>query len=94
MIVWIIILGLVFVGIVLERNGTVKRQGWKLIFIPLSCPRCHTRPPLIRIPGIFRSFNKSVCGAWTCETCGTEVDTWGHEIAPPTPDRNEWSGVR
>jgi hypothetical protein len=72
---------------VLDRNGTVKRKGWRIYFDPLSCPHCKTRPHWVR-----RHHSSRVSkwgGGWTCQACGAEVDSWGHLLSPPAPTWNK-----
>jgi hypothetical protein len=85
--VFVIILCLLLsVGVFLDGTGTFKRVGWKIHFVPLVCPRCGMRPPLFRTGWSLPPF---MWGSWICKACGTSVDNWGHELAPPATAKNE-----
>jgi hypothetical protein len=96
MIAWLsFFFGLGGAAIVLDRNGTVKRKGWRIYFDPLSCPHCKTRPPLIRRVRRSHSFQESMWGGgWICRVCGAEVDDWGHLLSLPTLSENNRSACR
>jgi len=91
MMAWLIILGLIGIGTLLETNGTLRRKGWRIYFDRLSCPYCKTYPPLIRMP---QSFSEYMRSDWTCRVCGAEVDDWGHLLSPPASTGNERSVSR
>lgn len=42
-----------------------------------GCPQCSTPVPAVRRPTSMRQF---LWGGWTCENCGTEMDSSGHEL--------------
>jgi rubredoxin len=100
MIAWLIIVGLIGTGILLDRNGTLRRKGWRIYFDRLSCPLCKTRPPLVRIGRSSREFTwgegwiSRVGGGWTCRVCGAEVDNWGHLLSTPASAGNKGSANR
>lgn len=73
-----------FIVIALLVHGTYAKNRWGLNFDPVFCPRCNTRAPEPPEP---RSFRQARWGEWTCPACGTEVDKWGRELAPPRPGR-------
>jgi hypothetical protein len=92
MTAWLIILGLIGTGILLERNGTLRRKGWRIYFDRLSFPHCKTHPPLIRMPQSFQAYMWG--GGWTCRACGAKVDNWGHLLTPPASTENKGSCSR
>jgi hypothetical protein len=76
-----VIFGLLGVGAVLVICGTLTKNRWGINVDPVSCPRCHTPFPEIRKPDNLR---QTLWGGGTCLNCGTEVDKWGRELAPPS----------
>jgi hypothetical protein len=43
-----------------------------------GCPECGTPVPATRVP---TSRRQALWGGWTCENCGTEMDSSGNELA-------------
>lgn len=45
---------------------------------PMSCPRCGTEMPMLRMP---RTTKQALWGGFTCPNCGAEMDRQGREIS-------------
>ena len=78
MIGLIVICGALVVGLALVIHGTLAKHKWGINLDSVSCPRCNTLLPVMRMP---RSLQQAMWGGWTCGTCGAEVDKWGREVA-------------
>ena len=48
---------------------------------PMSCPRCGTEMPMVRMP---RTAKQALWGGFTCPNCGTELDGQGREVSTGT----------
>src|ERR1035437_5569396 len=77
LVVVVTLIGLEACGLYLVIRDTRRRSGkWGINRKPVSCPRCHSRAPFIRIP---TSWRQAMWGGWTCKSCGCEMDKWGAE---------------
>jgi hypothetical protein len=77
MIAPLVILVLLVISIAIVARGTATKNRLGVNLGPVSCPRCSTPFPTLRIP---KSLRQARWGGWTCPTCGVEVDKWGREI--------------
>jgi len=77
----LIVLGMflfLMMGLILVVISTARKEGdWGVNTSEVSCPRCGSRMPEIRMPVNLRQF---LWGGGTCKACGCEVDKWGKEI--------------
>ena len=73
----IILLG---VGVVTIWLWNRKHRGtkWAINLGRVTCPRCKSPLPMMRIP---RTREQLKWGGWTCKKCGCDVDKHGKEIA-------------
>jgi len=78
MILFILMFGLLGIGIVLVIWGTVAKNRWGINVDRVSCPRCNTPLPQVRKP---QNLRQAMWGGGTCPSCGVEVDKWGRELA-------------
>jgi hypothetical protein len=88
MIAFVIIFGILAIGVVLVVHGTVVKNRWGVNLGPVYCPHCKTPFPLVRKP---QSLSQAMWGGSTCRVCGTEADKWGREVASPARFQNERS---
>ena len=71
------LLALLGAGVVLLIYGTVTRSKWGINVRRVTCPRCSTTAPTVRLP---RSLAQALCGGWTCSSCGCDMDKWGRQV--------------
>jgi hypothetical protein len=71
-------IGVLAFGFVLVLYGSIVKNNWGVNLAQANCPRCGTHLLEVRKP---MSVRQSMWGGWTCQTCGTEVDKWGRELA-------------
>jgi hypothetical protein len=74
---FVILVGILLVGLVAVAHGTVVKNRWGVNLEPVHCPRCNATPLRVRVP---QSFNQFLWGGRTCRGCGCEIDKWGREI--------------
>lgn len=77
MIPFLVLAGLLILGILLVVHGTVVKNRWGLNPDAVSCPRCSTPLPRVRKP---QSAQQAMWGGHSCLRCGIELDKWGREI--------------
>ena len=65
-------------ALILRGNQTKSRWGVHLHTI--NCPHCSHEQPTLRKP---TNIQQAAWGGWTCEECGTQMDKWGRQLAPP-----------
>ena len=71
------LLALLGAGIVLLIYGTVTRNRWGINLRRVTCSRCSTTTPTVRLP---RSLSQALWGGWTCSSCGCGMDKWGRQV--------------
>ena len=76
-----VIFGFFGFGVLLVIYGTITKNRWGINADPVSCPRCQTPFPEVRKP---QNLRQTLWGGGNCANCGTEVDKWGRELAPPS----------
>ncbi len=76
-IAFVVIFGLLAIGMVLLIYGTIAKNRWGINTNPVFCPRCNTPFPRIRQP---ENIRQALWGGGRCAKCGTEVDKWGREL--------------
>ena len=79
MVYFVVIFGILSVGMVLVAYGTIAKNRWGINLKAVSCPRCGTPLPRVRKP---QSVRQAMWGGSTCPSCGAEVDKWGRELTP------------
>ena len=92
-IVFIVALGSVFFGLLavghylVARDTARRKSQWGINTEPMTCQKCHTPAPSLRIP---KNMNQTLWGGWTCAECGYELDKWGEPVAKQ-PFPAKWS---
>jgi hypothetical protein len=74
---FIIVIGVLFVGLVLVVHGTAVKNRWGVNLEAIRCPRCNAPQPTVRRP---RSLRETLWGGGACRDCACEIDKWGREI--------------
>ena len=76
-VLFIVMVSVLALGLVLVSYGTLAKNNWGINLDRVSCPRCKTALPQVRVP---RTRRETIWGGWTCPTCRAEVDKWGREL--------------
>jgi hypothetical protein len=58
--------------------GSIAKTRWGINLRPVSCPKCGTPMPRVRVPV---SGSEALWGGATCPKCGCRMDKWGRELA-------------
>jgi hypothetical protein len=70
---FVILIGVLLVGLVLVAHGTAVKNKWGVNLEPVHCPRCNAPQPSVRKP---HSFSEMLWGGWRCRSCDCEIDKW------------------
>jgi hypothetical protein len=74
---FLVLIGVLLVGLVLVAHGTAVKNRWGVNLDPVHCPRCNAPQPSGRKP---HSFSEMLWGGWRCQACDCEIDKWGRQI--------------
>ena len=78
LVVSIAFLAALMIGAGVIAYGTVAKTRWGINLRRVSCPKCGTPMPRVRIP---TSTSETLWGGGTCPNCGCRMDKWGRAIA-------------
>jgi hypothetical protein len=65
------------IGHILVKRDTARKGRWGINLSPMSCSKCSTPAPAVRLPA---SLRRALWGGWTCSQCGFELDKWGRPV--------------